>query len=318
VDPFSRSSWPLWGAVLTVAAADAVWLDAAGIGFRDGGLFWTRTIALLGACAVVLRFGFDLPRLGASCRRFSRSCHTVALILSFGAACMVMDYLVAGLRFQLIDRALIRSDAALGFDWHTSYIWISARPFVSTTLLTAYATLLPQIAIAPLLLSGDTRCADAREFILLLFVTALVATAISGLLPALGKAGMLGPAHITPIISARNGMLHEISLGDIEGIVTFPSWHAAMGVVLAYSLSKTGRAGVFFFVPLNGLMIAATPAVGGHHLADTLAGCALATVAIIFVRHARRADAPNVSSLRPMSDVRRSRSSLNSGRRPKA
>jgi hypothetical protein len=71
-------------------------------------------------------------------------------------------------------------------------------------------------------------------------------------------------------------------------------------------------------VPLNGLMIAATPAVGGHHLADTLAGCALATVAIIFVRHARRADAPNVSSLRPMSDVRRSRSSLNSGRRPKA
>lgn len=306
MDSFSRSSWPFWGAVLVVAVTDAVWLDVAGIDFRDDGFFWTRTIALLGSCAIALRFGFGLPRLGPTCRCFSRSCHAAALILSFGAACMVMDYLVAGLRFQLIDKALIRSDAALGFDWQSSYIWISARPFVSNTLLAAYATLLPQIAISPVLLSGDTGCGDAREFIILLFVTSLVTTAISGVLPALGKAGMLGPAHITPIINARNGMLREISLGDIEGIVTFPSWHAAMGVVLAYSLSKTRRAAVFFFVPLNGLMIAATPAVGGHYLADTIAGCALATMAIIFVRYARRARVANASSLRPISTAARS------------
>lgn len=255
------------------------------MGFRDSGLFWTRTIILLASCAVALRFGFDLPWLGGTCRRFSRSCHLAALILSFGAACMVMDYLVAGLRFPLIDVALIRCDAAFGFNWQAASTWIIARPLVSTTLLIAYATLLPQIAIASVLLSRDACYADAREFVLLLFATSIVATAVSGILPAIGKAGMLGPAHLTPIINARNGALHEISLDDIQGIVTFPSWHAAMGVVLAYSLSRHG--GIFVFVPLNILLIAATPVVGGHYLADTFAGCAVAVAAIVSVHYTR-------------------------------
>ena len=64
-----------------------------------------------------------------------------------------------------------------------------------------------------------------------------------------------------------------------RGLITFPSFHAALGVIFARA---------FWSVPwlrwpalaVNLLMIAATPVNGGHYFVDVAAGGAVACVAI--------------------------------------
>jgi membrane-associated phospholipid phosphatase len=53
------------------------------------------------------------------------------------------------------------------------------------------------------------------------------------------------------------------------------------------------------FAPLNVLMILATVPCGGHYLVDTIAGLAVAVVAILVVRKIRPAIATRVSSAAP-------------------
>jgi membrane-associated phospholipid phosphatase len=290
MEPFSRSTCPFWGVALTIIGVDAIWLGVAGIRYRDEDLFWTLTIAFLAGGAIALRLGFGSPhlgRVGRACRRFARVLHMAALILTFGIACLVMDYLVASLRFPLADELFLRWDLALGLDWQFTYSWITARLYLSAVIMAAYQSMLYQMAIAAILLSREARSKDASEFVVLLFTTAIVATVVSAFLPAMGEPGMIGTATMKPMASARDGTLSEISLGDVMGLVTFPSWHAAMGVVLAYSLSNSGRAAAIF-VPLNLLMIVATAPAGGHYFVDTLAGCALAGIVIFCVRYLGR------------------------------
>jgi hypothetical protein len=59
------------------------------------------------------------------------------------------------------------------------------------------------------------------------------------------------------------------------GIVTFPSFHASMAVLLAAATRDYRR--VFVVSALvNGLMLIATVPIGYHYLVDVFAGCAIA------------------------------------------
>jgi membrane-associated phospholipid phosphatase len=73
----------------------------------------------------------------------------------------------------------------------------------------------------------------------------------------------------------RDGRLREIALESMQGLISIPSLHAAMAVLLVY----TAR-GIRFVLPaslaLNLAMLASTPIEGGHYLVDVFAGCALA------------------------------------------
>jgi membrane-associated phospholipid phosphatase len=68
-----------------------------------------------------------------------------------------------------------------------------------------------------------------------------------------------------------------------EGIITFPSLHAALAVILVVALWPVAvlRWGV---LALNTLMLAATPIDGSHYFIDVLAGVAVAMVALVAAR----------------------------------
>src|SRR5206468_5125911 len=88
-------------------------------------------------------------------------------------------------------------------------------------------------------------------------------------------------------LAVRNGSLSVLDPSTITGLVAFPSWHTAMGVIFIYS-ARTMKWLLAVLAPFNVLMIIATVPCGGHYLVDTIAGLAVAAVSILVVRKIRR------------------------------
>src|SRR5208282_1584611 len=119
-------------------------------------------------------------------------------------------------------------------------------------------------------------------------LSALVTTSLSGLLPALGPyANGNMPAWSAVLVTIHNGSLTGFALSDMTGIVTFPSFHTVLAVLLVY----VHRPPLRTFIPiaiLNVLMLIAIPFAGHHYLVDVIAGVAVAFVSIAIAQAAMR------------------------------
>ena len=104
--------------------------------------------------------------------------------------------------------------------------------------------------------------------------------------PALGKVGHVG-GYIDTLTTIRSGLWTVLDYSRAEGIVTFPSFHATLAVLFVYAVRRH-RLVLVVFVPLNVLLIAATPTVGGHFLVDLPAGVIVAVASIAVTRALRR------------------------------
>ena len=69
----------------------------------------------------------------------------------------------------------------------------------------------------------------------------------------------------------------------MEGIITFPSYHAALAIVLGWALWQVAWLR-WPGVVVNGLVVAATPIDGGHYFVDVFAGAVIAALAIAAAR----------------------------------
>jgi membrane-associated phospholipid phosphatase len=81
----------------------------------------------------------------------------------------------------------------------------------------------------------------------------------------------------------RNGSLTVIDLSELQGVVSFPSFHTVLGVITTYALRDT----LWLMIPvllINGTMIVSTMPIGGHHLVDVLAGAGLTVGAMLLLR----------------------------------
>jgi membrane-associated phospholipid phosphatase len=92
--------------------------------------------------------------------------------------------------------------------------------------------------------------------------------------------------HVAHLSALRAGTLRVISLDGAEGLITFPSYHAALGVIFATSF-WTVRSLRWPGLAVNTVMIAATPIDGGHYFIDVLAGIMVAAVSLAAVRALR-------------------------------
>jgi membrane-associated phospholipid phosphatase len=80
--------------------------------------------------------------------------------------------------------------------------------------------------------------------------------------------GFLGP---------RNGTFHTLNGANSEGIITFPSLHAALGILFGAALWRV-RGIKWASLVLNGLMLIATPAYSSHCFVDVIAGALIAAL----------------------------------------
>ena len=145
----------------------------------------------------------------------------------------------------------------------------------------AYVSYLPQCLLA-LVVLPQVGC--GRRGFALLRAASLSLAAVCALcffFPAVGT------APLAESWLADWQTLHDtaapLSTSQVEGIITFPSFHACLAVLLAHAMRGLGALS-WGMLALNGMMLFAIPAIGCHYLVDVAAGMMVAGVAILAVR----------------------------------
>ncbi|WP_128971365.1 phosphatase PAP2 family protein [Bradyrhizobium tropiciagri] len=214
---------------------------------------------------------------------------TCAQLVAFTNVAIVLSYLAAARRFALVDNTLAAMDAAVSFNWLALFAWLKIEhPTVGWTLDLIYDTMITQVFILLIVLCSTKRLLQARTFSWLFAVTLLIVIPISMVLPAEGAWAHYGVAHLTSayylpdFYAIRSGSMHVIDLDKATGIIQFPSFHAALALILI--LSSRGTVLFPVYLPLNVLMIISALTAGGHYLMDVAFGLATVPAAVLALR----------------------------------
>jgi hypothetical protein len=77
----------------------------------------------------------------------------------------------------------------------------------------------------------------------------------------------------------RAGTMRSIALNQLEGLISFPSFHTAAALIFIWTLHAVRYVG-WAGIPLNLALIVATPTVGAHYFIDVVGGIVVAFAAI--------------------------------------
>lgn len=293
----TKNTLCVWSLLGALGLLDAVWMAARG--FSADVLRFAELFAAAGGMLGLSAF-YTYIRRDA---RIATLTHLGAVMLVFSAAGAVFSYLLVTLNLPLVDDTLASADKALGFDWPAAYDWVGRRRILRIPLILGYASLIPQLLMLLLVLNFRRMLVRSWELMWLFIAAALACILISAAAPAAGAyayyhLGMEDP-YVAAYAGLRAGTLKIF--GDMQGVVQFPSLHVALAVIFAYCAR-----GIRWFFPLmvllNILLVAGTPAMGGHHLADVLAGALLAAGCILGMRRVFRHLTPEdfALALRPV------------------
>ena len=280
-------TWPRTDAVIWIVVAAIAVLD---LGVTAAGWFridW-GTLLKPGLTCAALAAGGWIYRRHRPDPRLAAALTGTAQIVAFAAVAAPLSYIAASAAWPLQDGLLAQWDRALGLDWMGLASFVMARPWLRGLLFVAYASFLPQTIVVVVALGFSAQNARLNAFVATFVVTSLITIAISMICPAEGPwllygidataaADDLPLSHTSwPVfLGLRDGTFNTLSGLGSEGIITFPSLHAALGVVFACAL-WTVRPLRTIAVILNIALIAATPVEGSHYFADVIAGALIA------------------------------------------
>ncbi|WP_067066913.1 phosphatase PAP2 family protein [Roseateles chitosanitabidus] len=268
----------VWLLTFALAAVDLAWM------LLEGWQVVPRDLAVVGLAMLGLGAPLALRRYRQD-PRLSVTLESAVVLLLFQAVAACLSYLLVSLAPPLVDAALADWDAVLGFDWPTLRVLTEQAPdAVRAALRLGYNSGLPQILVVVLYLGFSLRGDPLRDFMLRYTVVTVAVILLSAPMPAAGAwkffvgPDSAGAANLGHFEALRDGTLRTLALSQMQGLISMPSLHAAMAVLLAHALWATPLRWPALL--LNLLMLAATPVCGGHYLVDVLAGIALALIAI--------------------------------------
>lgn len=278
-------------------------------------LTWTILLGMLGSCLILgseMGFGIEpwravLPLAGLTLllagvvmgRRSGRervvaSATALLQMTLFTILGVTLAYLLAARAGPLWDGKLVAADARLGLAW-PSLLDMADRLPAPTLWLggLAYHSLSLQMVACIFALVAAGQLERLRLMVAAASLAGVVTILVSGLMPAFGN--LFDPGayrQLWPSIAwlerdliagLRNGNVRLLDLSQLMGIVSFPSYHATLPVILTWALRPV-RGVVWPAAAWAGLTVVATPVFGGHYGVDVLAGLLLAMIAIATVR----------------------------------
>jgi membrane-associated phospholipid phosphatase len=296
----------------TVALVAAIVLAATAV--SDFRIEWRTFAAPALVCAVLAGTGWFYRRWRSDLRLAS-GLNSTAQVIAFAAVGAPLSYLAASANLPLQDHAFDIIDRALGLDWRGLLGWMNSQSALHPLFVLPYLSFTMQASITVLALAFSNRLLHLRTFTLAFMLSAIVCIAISAILPAEGTWGFyqLTPADYPAIVPAtreihlpifhglRDGSLRLLTGMTSEGIITFPSFHAALGVIFIVGLWPVPVLRWIGAV-VNGLMILATPVDGGHYFIDVFAGIAIAVLCLVAARrivHSTARYAPATAVMAP-------------------
>jgi membrane-associated phospholipid phosphatase len=270
--------------IAIIGSIDFVWLWQHSVAIaRTSLVSWLLLVAYFTGAAWLFRYGRPNFVKSSVARVFAALAQLCATLLVVGP----LSYLMISLNLPLTDHSLQWIDDALGFDWRILTSFIVEHPWIAGSLRIAYASIDWQFLII------ITICAVNREpreieFVNNYALSMIVCVVIGGILPAVGEPGLFWPDGPATFAAIRDGHWHLFDYRDMQGIIQFPSFHAAFAIIAIYAvrhkLSVAYGLGI-----LNIFMLVSTPTFGGHYLTDVIGGCLVAGCSILLVNRFQRA-----------------------------
>jgi membrane-associated phospholipid phosphatase len=203
-----------------------------------------------------------------------------------------LSYIGVGAGMPLQDARFAELDRLLGLDWPAYFHFAMAHPELLIYAKFFYAMILVPGFCVPVVLGLTGQYIRLQQFLMASTLALCVVIVVSSLLPAIGTYFEFGLPSDTELFNAngyggqareipmlRDGTLRALNLAKLGGILTFPSFHAAMALISIWSLWS-----IWWLRPallmLNTGMIVATPLVGGHYFVDVIAGVSVAALTI--------------------------------------
>lgn len=225
--------------------------------------------------------------------RLATALGSTAQLIAFAAVGAPLSYVGASLNLPLQDHWFDMADRALGLDWSALLAWMDAHATLHPVFRMIYLSLMPQTLVVVLALAFAGRLAWLRVFMLAFFIAALVTIAIAAVVPAEGIWGFyklhaaaypdINPAtqesHLPIFNGLRNGSFRLLMARGSDGIIAFPSLHAALAIIMIAGLWPLPVLR-WIGLALNIVMLVSIPVDGGHYFIDVLAGLVIAWLSL--------------------------------------
>ncbi len=207
----------------------------------------------------------------------------------------VASYVAAAETRGYSDAMLDRADQLLGFNWLWFYGLVTAHPWLQRLGTLFYESIYVSPVVVLGYLAWHGQRGHARRFLLVAWIAIMLTLLLFPLFPAKGALDYLWHGGAVPylpregfhqdvIIEAlRDRTLTTIDLAALRGVVCAPSFHTVCAVVFmvtAWPIPVLRRV----IVPVNLLMLLATPVEGAHYLVDMLLGVMVALIAVAVAR----------------------------------
>jgi membrane-associated phospholipid phosphatase len=285
----------LWACIAVVALIDAVWM--AVIGMRVNTQLLSFVLPVLSVCLAVSGF-YRFVRRDDGIFLFAQAgCQIIAGTLALA----VFSYVGARLAFPLYDGTYVAIDARVGFHWRDWVLALDRNPSLAQVLWWIYRSCEAQLLLLLPLLFLRGHSGHVQRFLVAFLYSAGVVTVLATLFPAAGgydffglvPSGLsnidvaFGQQHLHDLMALRAHEMTQLPL-EMKGLVTFPSFHATLAVLLIY----LGWPIALLRMPLvlvNTLMVVSTIACGGHYLVDVAGGLAIAWHSLWLARRSLRA-----------------------------
>jgi len=312
-DPHRSSALPAPAILLPEARYDA----RAAIGF-SGGQVRVAVIAAVSACTLLLWMaGLTIdpfarsnipyyailaiaPLLRLWCLRDGRRWSVVlaqvveyyTLFMALALIGAVSSYPVAAMSQGFADAGLQRMDELLQFDWLAWYRLVAAHRALQLLGIAAYQSifLTPALLLGWFAVTGQRR--EAHRFLAAFAIAAVLTLAIYSQMPAVGPFSYLwhGPIPYMPVSelwqpdlipALRDHTLTVVDVGQLRGLVSAPSFHAASATLYIAAAQRCGPLR-WWLTAIPCAMLLSTPVEGTHYLIDLILGAGVALIAWFF------------------------------------
>ena len=281
--------WRLIGLSATAVVAGVV-ATGVTLSFGEGSGIVMMPVSVCVLVAWIYRYLRPAPRL-------SRAAEDAAQMLLILLAFELMSYPAAilGGAFAYRDAWLAAADRALGLDWHAYLALVDGRPMLNGLMKGGYESGIVVLGLIPCAFAVTGQRRQMQRFLMALWLSGAATLAIFMFMPALHAFAYYGIGitdlhglhpvllenrFVAQFTALRAPGPHRIPMGELEGLVEFPSFHTTMSFLFVWALwpLRWLRPPV---VVASLLSLSSTPIDGAHFFVDMIAGAVIAAVAIV-------------------------------------
>jgi membrane-associated phospholipid phosphatase len=285
-----RADYGIWGAIFVIAAIVLIFasLNSFTIVLPS---FSVPALFILGLVLTTLFYKTWRPDEG-----IADALTGTSQVVAFASVGAPLSYIAASANYPLWDAQFNTLDLALGLNWKAWLAFMNDLPHLHVAFALAYASFAMQTTVVAMVLGVGGHRRHLRIFVMTFMLTTLVVIGVSAVMPAQGTWGYLHLSlsdcpSIVPMtrdqplavfFGLRDGTYRQLVGTGSEGVISFPSLHAALGLLFIFALWPVKYIRWVALV-VNLLLIFATPVEGSHYFTDVFAGLAIVALSWLVV-----------------------------------